>query len=409
MILSKIGCDRNDRLIPVFLFALSLIIGSSAVYSANSGLSEASALLSLVLRLFRYLVVAVCVFVFYNARRKTDNSKVVILLIIYGIYTGLYTADNVETSFGILNTLELIVFTFFTLSEQKVIFILIKKYLVIVSILGIVAYFSALLSLGVPYTINPFYEDTSTAVYFNYHFVYLYTGDGLYRLCGLFNEPGYFGTISSLFLCADRLDLRKIGNVILFIATVLTFSLAAFVVLGVFVLFTFYKNKYVLFSFIAGVVIFTFLLFHYRDSNRAVDLLIERVEFSDGSLTGYNREGEIFENAVEKQRNDTWAYLFGYGTDAQKRFTGSASVSYKRYIYEYGLLGTLFLYSIIIIPAFKRTKKDYYAIVFVIMFIAATLQRPYMFQTLYYMTLYGGIQYVLSMKPISKKNKKRAL
>lgn len=402
MILSKIEYDRVDRLLPVFLFTLSLIIGSSAVYSANSGLSESSALLTLMLRLFRYVVVAVCIFVFYMHRRNTHNERLVLLLIIYGLYTGFYYADNVETSFNLLNTIELIVFTLFTFNEQKIIFVLIKKYLFIVSILGIFAYFSAMLSLGIPYTINSFYEDTSTAVYFNYHFTYIYAGDGLFRFCGLFNEPGYFGTIASLFLCADRLDFRKIENVILFIATVLTFSLAAYSILILFALLTFYKNKYVLFSFVIGALLFSFLLFHYRESNRAVDLLLERIEFSDGSLVGYNREGEIFEAAVEKQRNDTWAYLLGYGTDAQKRFTGSASVSYKRYIYQYGLLGTLFLYAIILIPAFRKTKKDYYAIIFIIMFIAATLQRPYMFQTLYYMTLYGGIQYVLSRKSISK-------
>ena len=95
------------------------------------------------------------------------------------------------------------------------------------SILGIIASFSFIFKLGLPYEIVPYYFGDE--YYINYYFAYLYWGGSegvVFRLCGLFNEPGYFGTVSAILLINEKLHLKRISNLLLFIAGFFTFSAA---------------------------------------------------------------------------------------------------------------------------------------------------------------------------------------
>lgn len=92
--------------------------------------------------------------------------------------------------------------------------------------LGIVAYFDFLLGLGLPHSIEEYYIQRDNANYINYTFAYLFVEfDGI-RLCGLFNEPGAFGTFLALFLILDGFNYKHYGNYLLLIAGCLTLSMA---------------------------------------------------------------------------------------------------------------------------------------------------------------------------------------
>lgn len=51
-------------------------------------------------------------------------------------------------------------------------------------------------------------------------------GGALYRLCGIYDEPGMIGTVSAFLLAANRFRIKSPVNIILFVGGLLSFSLA---------------------------------------------------------------------------------------------------------------------------------------------------------------------------------------
>ena len=84
--------------------------------------------------------------------------------------------------------------------------------------------------------LNPQKSETGTFYYLLPGSVILnYTLDyPLFRLCGMFDEPGIVGTISALLLAADRVDLSKPTNLLLLLAGIMSLSLAFVVILTIY-------------------------------------------------------------------------------------------------------------------------------------------------------------------------------
>ena len=68
-------------------------------------------------------------------------------------------------------------------------------------------------------------------IFDGYNSIVLPWGGVLFRLCGMYDEPGMVGTISALILAALRFQVNDWRSIILFVAGIMSFSLA-FVVLG---------------------------------------------------------------------------------------------------------------------------------------------------------------------------------
>jgi len=78
----------------------------------------------------------------------------------------------------------------------------------------------------------------------------------LYRLCGIYNEAGLVGTLCALFLVADKYRIKNRGeNTVLLVGGTLSFSLAFYLILGVyFVLINIGKHKFKNAMSLVGVI-----------------------------------------------------------------------------------------------------------------------------------------------------------
>ncbi len=103
----------------------------------------------------------------------------------------------------IVSPLSLVPAVLFFLSQSDAKFYSFKffrYYLIVVAALGIIAYLSFLLSLGIPYRIVEYYSTRFQAYYVDFKFSYIVLQGITPRLCGLFAEPGEMGTMMAMFL-----------------------------------------------------------------------------------------------------------------------------------------------------------------------------------------------------------------
>ncbi len=267
-----------------------------------------------------------------------------------------------------------------------------KWFLLVTSGYGIIAYISFFFSLGLPHTTVPYYSSGELMgwTYENYYLTLLvFSSDGL-RLSGLFNEPGYFGTIVALYLISQKFDFKIKENVVLFVAGCLSFSLAYYVLVILYYIFSVFKKpKYVI---IAVLLFFTLnlVLPYLIKQNEMVGVLLERFSIQDGNIVGNNRTTERFDLFWNQMYRDGKA-LFGYG-HGYTTIIQAHSLSWKNSVLEFGYIGAFMLWWLLYRAARNIIRKtDYFEIVFVLLFFASIYQRPSVFWVQYMLILFGGI------------------
>ena len=271
-----------------------------------------------------------------------------------------------------------------------------KLFMVVMSVLGIIAFLSYVLHLPIPYRNVDFYNDSFAASYVDYGFAFLFSEYGAVRLCGLFNEPGAFGTLLGFLLCADNYNLKDRKNIILFIAACMTFSVAFVAISILFLLLKVRKQPHVIIPIIVAGVFLIIMLVSFASDNPIVQVFIERFSFEDGLLSMDDRTNDkvdkVFQ-AVIGGENFFWGYGTGYLHSTDVEDTGS---TYKTVIIDYGVLGFIILYGFVILAALKKSKKNIRAINFVVCFALSIYQRPNIYTLVHFVVLFGGIQYILS-------------
>lgn len=192
------------------------------------------------------------------------------------------------------------------------------------------------------------------------------------RFQSILDEPGMVGTYSALILCCIW---GKSGylfeKIVLFMSGVLSFSLAFYIIILIVVLFsTGIKIKYCLLAIIILIAIYIIL----KDFIDA--LVLSRFYREDVfSRTAY-RFDLAFENAWKNGR--LW---FGNGALSHKLVTeiGDGNAGIKVWIYQYGIIGLLFivaLYTSIFIKKFKKyAKLNITGLTFLLVFWLSFYQR----------------------------------
>ncbi|KAF1086093.1 hypothetical protein SPSYN_00831 [Sporotomaculum syntrophicum] len=284
-----------------------------------------------------------------------------------------------------------------TFSKLKV-FHYFRKIMVVLLFLGILVYgMRMLLGTGL-FEKAYFYSKVLAAHgYYYLHFSHFYILEGGYvsRMCGPFNEPGVVGTFAALLLIADQFNLRKIGNLILLVAGVLSFSLAFFILCAGYVVFCAIteKRKDLLAMIMVGLFLLVYLLPYLRSVNPVVDELAARFEISGKGLAGDNRTNRAYDAffAVYMQTEERW---LGLGTGVNDRF--GATLSYKDLIIDYGLVGfACLMLGLLLLPmAGKWGERK--CIYFVLLFLISIYQRPNVMTLSYLALLFGGVEYIFA-------------
>ena len=371
-----------------FVVGLAMMSGDSTLASPGVG-----RLLSIP-NYLSFLCIIIC-FAISPKTFKPVPSLICLVVIYWGLQT-FHTYSSYSQSLIKFSTILMLVFC--CLCDKSLLygFKTYKVLLVIMALLGIIAYVSYLFSLGLPYSIEPYYSRDGTTgwTYVNYRWAYIVQDFSGLRLCGLFNEPGLFGTIIALVLIADNINLKKIENIILLISGFLSFSLAFVILLVIalliMILHDFKNIKYLIIVSLSLFIIVPVLMEKFE----IVAHLLERIRFENGSLTGDNRTNDYFDFLYQQMFSDGKA-LFGYGHGFNE-IKQSGGLSYKKVVIEYGFLGVAVMWGLLLKEAVKKSvNNNRRCWMFIVCFFASIYQRPSVLSLNYFLILFGGLAYIM--------------
>ena len=275
-------------------------------------------------------------------------------------------------------------------------------YMVVTGLIGIFCYLSFVFGLPLPYkTVDYYGADLAQSYglfYVDYSLSYLVVSfDGI-RLCGLFNEPGYYGTISAMLLISNGCNFKDKRNIILLIAGMLTISLAFCVlVVGYITIANISKiKKLISILFVSGILLLVLIKVGVIPES-TVNTFMERFTLTNATFSGDNRSNYYLDSEFEKLFSDTSHFAWGYGNLEKFAFKGVAS--YKLFMLQYGVIGSIIAMTLLFLAALKTTRMTYHTLLFIGLFFISFYQRPYAFELVYILVLIGGIYNIEKMKP----------
>ena len=277
------------------------------------------------------------------------------------------------------------------------IYVLFKKTMLVVAVLGICSFIFYILKLPVPYSVAPYYDGRPYQNYANYFNIsFLYVNSTGVRVCGIFNEPGWLGTILALIMCYEKFAFNKITNWIFFICGLLTFSLAFIIIIFLgFVL----RNISNIRKWLPLVLVFIFFILilpNIKTNNDQVNKLIARMQITSEGLAGNNRSSGTVDTLLTEMLSSKKAFL-GYG-DGYAEYENSMHESkqiltIKTEIINFGIIGFFLMY---VAPMFffLFSAKSRKSIIFVICFWISLYQRPWLYILPNYMMLLSAIAFL---------------
>ena len=383
------------------IFVMCALMIIFAPYQSDSTLSLTSSLLSNIFKVLLYtftgLNIILIIFPILKYKKTILRKDLfqTIPMIIFVIISSFYTYDGSISFSGFLFSLLWIIFALAPDNIKKRTFIYFKNAFIIICIAGIICYLSYDLNLFLPYKVVNYYNNNAIVEnYIDYKFIFLYRASSsisLVRLCGICNEPGYFGTICALILCASSLNLKKKSNIIILIAGFLTFSLAFIITLVIYLLLKYLKDVRTVILTVLLTCFYLFLLPNIYTGNPTIDRFIQRMTITDEGLAGDNRTTDELEyvfNDVVKNKP-----LFGYGNNYIKSNNLKGSLSYKTYIIQYGFVGCILLWGSLLLAALYK-NKNYLSIIYIIVFFVNIYQRPNIMTLQYQILLFGGLAFI---------------
>lgn len=197
--------------------------------------------------------------------------------------------------------------------------------------------------------------------------------DTMYRFHGPFDEPGVVGTVSALALAAQRFSLRRHSNKIIFIAGLVSFSLAFYLMAFVYLLLRYHRNIPIVLSLFASA----FVLFYASIHNDLISTKIaDRVlALTDPSTFGKSRASEEFDTAFDEwSRSSLSVIAFG-----SNRADETGSSTWKLIPFRSGLLGSFILIAIFLLLAMIRLHPPVvtpHILAFLLVFSLSVYQRP---------------------------------
>lgn len=393
---------RTGEIKPVFCLFIISVISGLAINAGDTTL--APRFVKTLFIVLCYLLSLTCIISIINNNaisRARYSTYILFSVFCFWLMGVVNTAPGVNPQYAPLFVLEMLAFALASDNVKREAFALYKWALVAMSIAGLLVVFSFFIYPILPHRIIPYYgENVVDTFYYDYTISYLYVDsmDGI-RLCGLFNEPGYFGTMLALTLVSERCNIRKPEVCIMMLAGFFTFSAAFFVTLGIYFI-TKYLNRpqYLIIVFIL-LFSFFYILPTLDFEDRMLDTLVKRLSIEDGQLAGDNRD-RVNTTALMNTFNNSNDIFFGRGVGSTKEL----GVSFLMIIIQLGYIGTLLTYGSLICAGWKFTRKNWDSIVFLLCFTANIYQRTNVYCMNYFLVLFGGILYVNSLSEKTRKS-----
>lgn len=216
---------------------------------------------------------------------------------------------------------------------------IIMGFFLIVSMVAFILYF-----LGFSFPSAEVSREDLMYEFDNFYFFMLGRANDLIilpRFQSVFLEPGHLGTATSLLLFTQIGSWKKWYNVSLLTATLLSFSLAAYVLLIIIAIMgAWTRHKKIAIKLFGIAIVLTTIaissLFYNKGENLINNLILSRLEIdNDGKLVGDNRVTGEFEAVYDNYltSSDIW-----FGRDYSIEDFGFGNAGYRVFIYDYGLI-----------------------------------------------------------------------
>ena len=181
------------------------------------------------------------------------------------------------------------------------------------------------------------------------------------RFNSIFLEPGHLGTLTSLLLLNQLGKWKKWYNVILIITTLLTFSLAAYVLLPIIALMgAWARGKHIIIAVISIVVVLIGIAIgatFYNDGDNLVNnLILARLEINnDGEMEGDNRVTDTFDAEYEEFLTSSDLLV---GREYSMEKFGFGNSGYKVFLYDNGLISLLLVFVFYLALSFSAKQSN---------------------------------------------------
>jgi ABC-type multidrug transport system fused ATPase/permease subunit len=253
---------------------------------------------------------------------------------------------------------------------------ILSKSMAIILAPSIIWFILYLVGFPLPHSpITPHFSD-----YYSYENYYLFMIDDrefikfFPRFNSVFLEPSHLAMACIALLMTQVGQWRRFSNIVLFVALVLSFSLAGYIFL-IIILFSasWMKRKAILRKVLFLVAFFVMIgiasVFYNDGDNLVNELILQRLAVNDdGEIEGNNRVSEGFDAVYEDfVRSDQ--VLTGAGLKKIQDFQ-YGNAGYKVFIYTNGLISVFFLILFFITLYFTATNRQGAIIMLLIHFVS---------------------------------------
>jgi hypothetical protein len=210
----------------------------------------------------------------------------------------------------------------------------------------------------------------------------------VFRLHGMWDEPGTVGTFSGLLLVASGMQLKgRLYNIILLVGGILSFSLAFYAILFLYLL---GRRPFATLAASAGVASFVLTSKALATLPILEVFFLNRFTFkTGGGFAADNRVTGVFAALYRDFWNaDLATRLFG-STNNVSFLVNTGTFSYELVVFTYGVVG-LALLAIFLVAATTSISRRRQALILLVVFMVSIYQRPNVLTMPYLVLLLGG-------------------
>lgn len=382
------------------------IVSSLAIMHGDSTLIEPG--MQRYVAIPNYIATIFLLFQLFRRKGKiTINFILLVALFISWVFDNFHLAVGIEPQPTFLLLAIFVIFCMLGKKTWHCGYIIYRLFLIVTGLAGIIGFFCFLTNIFPPLRIVEYYgfSNGPDAIYIVYPFSYLTGGSAGLRICGLFNEPGYYGTIAGLVLIAEKYNFRKFGNVIIFIAGLFTLSFAFYVLVIIFVVAFLYKSpRKILMVSLVIASIFVFVIPNVStDSDLGALLSRFTYDSKEKKFAGDNRSNTYFDAIYDsaKIRGDL---ITGLGAGSLKDEEKVSASTYKVVLLAHGYLGAILIWVSLFVASIHAMPKRYYAWILIICFFASIYQRPDIYKANYLLVLFGGFMNIYYIEYVERKS-----
>lgn len=372
----------------VFLYALYTFRGAWLAFDHGGYLPW--------FELFSLMVAQICVpagllFCVKNRYFKSRNLILLIIPLFYWLLQVFHTDGGYSGGWE-LSLITIALFILIPDDIKKRVFALFYRMFLVAAVVSILIWICYFAGINIGFQRELYYSQRAigwTYYYYRWFIFAIFNDRTLFRLCGLFNEPGALGTLCALlFICTNKKS-KQWEKVILIVTGVLTFSLAFFLLIFMYeaIKICLKRPRNILFVFL--FVALFFAIPHIDFHNELLNQTAARFALTDSGLAGDNRVSGSFEIQYDAfiHSSDMW---FGKGAGYDM---GGANLSWKsHYIVPYGIVGTVVLLGIWLCAALSYGKGNREKIIYIFLFFASLYQRPAVIENILgYILLFGAL------------------